>query len=82
MEAHKERTRYMKTHQSDRVHEGHVDIRLTLHEEIARRAYQLWEERDKPHGSPEEDWYHAEHELCHQSEVTGDTSAATKEISE
>jgi hypothetical protein len=37
------------------------------HEEIARRAYQLWEERGKPYGSHEEDWHLAEHELRHQS---------------
>ena len=33
------------------------------HEEIALRAYQLWEERGKPHGSDEEDWYLAEQQL-------------------
>jgi hypothetical protein len=32
-------------------------------EEIARRAYQLWEERGHPHGSPDEDWHRAEQEL-------------------
>jgi len=37
-------------------------------EEIARRAHQLWEERGKPHGSPDDDWYRAEHELRHQSD--------------
>lgn len=30
---------------------------------VARRAYQLWLERGCPDGSPEEDWYRAEHEL-------------------
>ena len=33
------------------------------HEEIALRAYQLWEERGKPHGSDEEDWHLAERQL-------------------
>jgi len=33
------------------------------HQEISRRAYQLWEERGRPHGSHEEDWHRAEHEL-------------------
>lgn len=72
----------MKTPEPNQFEKSSTDLPQPSHEEIARRAYQLWEERDKPHGSPEEDWYHAEHELCHQSEVTGDTSAATKEISE
>ena len=30
------------------------------HEEIARLAYQLWEERGRPEGSPELDWERAE----------------------
>jgi Protein of unknown function (DUF2934) len=33
-------------------------------EEIARKAYALWESRGRPLGSPEEDWYRALHELC------------------
>ena len=32
-------------------------------EEIALRAYFLWEGRGKPLGSPEEDWYQATEEL-------------------
>ncbi len=30
------------------------------HEEIARLAYELWERRGRPLGSPEIDWYAAE----------------------
>ncbi|HXJ97057.1 MAG TPA: DUF2934 domain-containing protein [Terriglobia bacterium] len=30
------------------------------HEEIAVRAYQLWQERGSPLGSPDEDWLRAE----------------------
>jgi hypothetical protein len=30
---------------------------------IEVRAYELWQERGSPDGSPEEDWYRAEHEL-------------------
>jgi hypothetical protein len=26
-------------------------------------AYKLWEERGRPAGSPEDDWFRAEHEL-------------------
>jgi hypothetical protein len=32
-------------------------------DEIARRAYALWESRGRPIGSPEEDWYRAMQEL-------------------
>jgi hypothetical protein len=33
------------------------------HEEIALRAYSLWEKRGSPIGSPDEDWFCAEQEL-------------------
>jgi hypothetical protein len=45
----------------------YIDVPGPSHEEIARRAYQLWEERGKPYGSHEEDWQLAEHDLRHQS---------------
>ena len=32
-------------------------------DEIARKAYALWELRGKPFGSPDDDWYRAEHDL-------------------
>ena len=32
-------------------------------EEIAERAYRLWEERGRPLGSPEVDWYRAVREV-------------------
>jgi hypothetical protein len=32
-------------------------------DEIALLAYSYWEERGRPEGSPEEDWYRAEAEL-------------------
>jgi hypothetical protein len=51
----------MQPEQSD-VNE-YPDLPGPSHEEIARRAYQLWEERGKPHGSSEEDWHLAEHQL-------------------
>ena len=37
-------------------------------EEIARRAYALWEERGCPIGSPEEDWHRAIEEFRARSE--------------
>jgi hypothetical protein len=33
------------------------------HEDIALRAYSLWEKRGSPIGSPDEDWFRAEQEL-------------------
>ena len=33
------------------------------HDEIALRAYELWEERGRAHGSDQDDWYLAEQEL-------------------
>jgi hypothetical protein len=32
-------------------------------EEIARRAYALWESRGRPDGSPDEDWHRAKEQL-------------------
>jgi hypothetical protein len=32
-------------------------------EEIARRAYALWESRGRPYGSPDEDWHKAKEQL-------------------
>ena len=39
------------------------------HEEIARLAYALWQERGCPHGSPDEDWRHAEEEVRRKTAV-------------
>ncbi|HEV2425127.1 MAG TPA: DUF2934 domain-containing protein [Terriglobia bacterium] len=36
------------------------------HEEVAFRAYLLWQERGSPLGSPEEDWFRAEQEVSSQ----------------
>ena len=72
----------MKTRQSDLVHEGHVDIPRPLHEEIAQRAYELWEQRGRPNGSREEDWFRAESELSHPSEVPLADTAAAKDFCE
>jgi hypothetical protein len=33
------------------------------HNEIAELAHTLWQARGCPQGSPEEDWFHAKHEL-------------------
>ena len=36
------------------------------HAQIEKLAYQFWEERGKPLGSSEEDWFRAERELLHE----------------
>ena len=36
------------------------------HNEIEKLAYQFWEERGRPLGSSEEDWFRAERELQHE----------------
>ncbi len=41
--------------------DGHV--RALRGEDIARLAYQIWEERGRPSGSAEADWYEAERQL-------------------
>jgi hypothetical protein len=41
--------------------DGHV--RALRGEDIARLAYQIWEERGRPIGSAEADWYEAERQL-------------------
>ena len=41
--------------------EGHVSGPGS--EDIARLAYQIWEERGRPVGSAEVDWYEAERQL-------------------
>lgn len=33
------------------------------HDQIALLAYQMWEERGRPEGSPEDDWFRAEKQL-------------------
>jgi len=33
------------------------------HSDIAELAYKLWQERGRPFGSPDEDWFRAEQEL-------------------
>ena len=38
--------------------------RETRQSMIAERAYRYWEERGRPLGSPEIDWFRAEMELC------------------
>jgi DUF2934 family protein len=39
-------------------------------EEIALRAYALWEERGRPFGSPEEDWHNAKTQLYGENKTS------------
>ena len=43
--------------------EGYVAMNADLHDEIARLAYQLYEDRGRQDGFHEEDWFQAENEI-------------------
>ncbi len=58
---------YEQTQEKLHSHAGHV-VKTFGHEDIAVRAYELWEARGCPFGSPEEDWYRAAHELRARNE--------------
>jgi hypothetical protein len=40
-----------------------VDENVSLEEQIAQRAHELWQHRDHEHGSDLEDWFAAEREI-------------------
>lgn len=42
---------------------GSVEMRTPSHDEIARRAYELFLARGRQHGQAKEDWLNAEREL-------------------
>lgn len=44
------------------------------HEAVARRAYELFEQRGSEHGHEEEDWRQAEAEIYGDSETRGEDS--------
>ena len=44
------------------------------HEQIALRAYSLWQERGSPIGSPEEDWFRAELEIRNEKSQSAQTA--------
>src|SRR5579862_8372112 len=51
---------------AEQAHGGPVNehgFAIFGHEDIAALAYKLWEGRGCPEGSPQEDWFHAVHEL-------------------
>ena len=54
---------------------------LDRHEEIALRAYFLWQERGSPIGSPTADWLRAEQEVCGNGTALTETAqGATAQV--
>ena len=53
---------------TERKSETNLNRSTVRHEQIAKLAYLLWEERGCPYGSPEADWLEAERELHEPSE--------------
>ena len=53
--------------------------RKPSHDQIVQRAHQLWEERGRPSGSPDEDWFKAEKELS-SSATEGGISNLAREL--
>lgn len=47
-----------------------VDVRMPAHDEIARRAYELFLARGRQHGRAQEDWLSAERELRERYSVS------------
>ncbi len=47
----------------DDMHPGHGVITVPTHEEIARRAYEIYLRNGRREGQSEQNWYQAEHEL-------------------
>jgi hypothetical protein len=65
------------------THSSHPDEirKSTLHEEIARRAYELWEQEGRGHGSHERHWLEAERQVqSAPGAVTGPAGGPPGEI--
>jgi hypothetical protein len=52
----------------------HVDEKVSLEEQIARRAHELWYQRGHEHGNDLTDWFQAEREIAewHQKQLKQD----------
>ena len=61
----------MERAQLDRPDGTRIDNPEPSHEAIAQRAYEFWEERGRPEGTQEEDWFRAQDELRNQSGDAG-----------
>jgi len=56
-------------HQQTRTATGAHGIATFGHNDIAALAYELWQARGRPDGSPEEDWFHAAEKLRSRAEA-------------
>ena len=54
---------YQHTGEAHRDAVNEHGVALFGHEDIATLAHRLWQDRGCPDGSPDEDWFHAAHEL-------------------
>jgi hypothetical protein len=43
---------------------------ISIQEKVALLAYNYWEERGRPGGSPDEDWFRAEKEILDQLSIS------------
>ena len=59
---------YQHTEQMHRNGVNEHGIAIFRHDDIARLAYELWQTRGRPEGSPEEDWFHASYQLRARAE--------------
>ena len=61
----------------------HVDERVSLEEQIAQRAHELWKQRGREHGSDLGDWLHAEREVneWHQQRLRAQAARQRKSVS-
>jgi hypothetical protein len=59
-----------------------VNENVSLEEQIAQRAHELWQQRDREHGSGLTDWFRAEREVneWHQERRRTQASADFKHI--
>ena len=57
----------------------HVDESVSLEDQIAQRAYELWHHRGRKHGNDFADWLHAESEIneWHRKRLEAKASSAT-----
>jgi len=55
------------------------DERMSLEEQIAQRAHELWQHRGREHGSDLADWLHAESEIneWHRKRLEAKASSTT-----
>lgn len=55
-------------HSTEQKPQTNLNLSTLEHDQIAKLAYVLWEQRGYPDGSPEVDWLEAERELHKSSQ--------------